>query len=105
MMVTLVSRGSQFQYTPQVGLAQIDPSSTPMVPNTRLTSAPASASASAAHEARNRYQSDAPKFSREARSIIHTEGTWTYMMRATSPMSRSAGTHASPSQEPLTSSS
>src|SRR5687767_1659809 len=46
---------------------------------------------------------EAPKFSAMPRSIIHTAGTWTYMMRATSPISRSGGAQARPRYAPTAS--
>ena len=62
-----------------------------MAPKTRATSADASASASVFHEARKRYSTEQTKVMVPARSIICTIGTCAYMMRCTSPISRSGG--------------
>src|SRR5215211_5011363 len=100
MIAAVVSRGSQFHHTPQVGRAQIAPSSTPLAPKSTPTSAEASASASSRQLFRNRYATDAQKLSVSARRPTHTDGTCAYMIRCTSPISRSGGAHASPSHAP-----
>src|SRR5216683_563942 len=99
-IAAVVNRGSQAHQTPQVGRPQMEPRLIPTAPNSTPTSAEASASASVFQLFLNKYATEQPKFSVAARSAIQTCGTWTYMIRCTSPISRSGGAHASASQAP-----
>ena len=92
----LVTRGSQVQYRPQVGLAKIAPRMQVSITNTTPTSVDDSTSRSHRRFPVHRLITDAKKAKVRHSIPNQAAGTWTCRMRVTSPIMPSAGEPKSP---------
>src|SRR5687767_4078958 len=95
-----VRRGSQSHHTPQVGLAQIAPWQHSRNASRLPISRPASIRVSHFRSFMKRNAIAEPREKRTTSIHVHAVGTWTYMIRCTSPMYRSAGTTKRPMNDP-----
>src|SRR5438477_27316 len=100
----VVSRGSQSHQTPQVGLAQIDPCTQRRRESTTPISIDASRRVSHFQPLVKRKQTAQTNAKLRASIAFQAVGTWTYMIRCTSPMNTSAGAFKRPHQDPARSS-
>src|SRR5437016_11918446 len=100
----VVRRGSQSHQTPQVGLAQIAPCMQSRSERTTPISIAASSRLSHFQEAVRRKATAHTNAKVSASIAFQAVGTWTYMMRCTSPMKISPGALKSPQNEPARSS-
>src|SRR5713226_9255564 len=91
MTAVVVSRGSQSHQTPQVGLAQIDPCMQRSTESTTPISIAASSRLSHFHALVKRKETAQTNENVRASIAFQAVGTWTYMIRCTSPMKTSAG--------------
>src|SRR6202521_312755 len=104
MTAVVGSRGSQSHQTPQVGLAQIDPCTQRRKESTTPISIDASSRLSHFQALVRRKQTAQTNENVRASIAFQAVGTWTYMIRCTSPMKTSPGAFARPHQDPARSS-